>query len=125
MRRRISWFLALGLLGSVVANAYLFGRISQWQEAWTQQILATSTVERLYMESEANVSYESVKTIVERKFGDYEALPAQETGDAWLGSHGRVLVVDGTKLLFKEGRYIGSKANLPEGLAHWGIGEPF
>lgn len=110
---------------SLFANVYLFNLVIAWQEAWTEQILTTSHIERLYTKSGADVSYEAVKALVGNELGEYEIVPVIESDNLWVGGDNNAIMVDGTKLFFKDGLYIGSKANLTEGLVHWRMGNEF
>jgi hypothetical protein len=125
MLRRNGWVLGICLLGSLLVNGYLVERVYKWQEAWTEQILTTSVVEHLYKKSDADLSYQGVRDLVERELGKYEEIQAGEAGLDWPKPSDRVIVVDGTKLIFKDGQYVGSKADLPEGLEHWHGDGPF
>jgi len=125
MRKRTGWILIGALIGSLLANAYLFDRAHKWPEARTEQILTTAVVEHLYKNSNADVSYEAVKELVGRELGQYEEVRANEAGLEWPEPSARVLVVDGTRLIFKDGRYVGSKADLRAGLEHWRGSGPF
>ena len=121
-----SYFVLGALLAvSLLANAYLFRQVVNWQEAWTEQILATSTVEQIYKGSEADTSFEAVKTRVAEEFGQYEIVPLAPSDNQWPGTDEDAILVHGTKLFFKYGKYIGSKADLPEGLVHWRMNEEF
>lgn len=117
--KKSSVILALSLIVSLAANAYLFKLVVAWQKAWTEQLLTTSTVERLYIESGADVSYETVADLVGSEFGKYSSVPVVASDNQWAGTDENAILVFGTKLFFKDGQYLGSKANLPKGLVHW------
>ncbi|PVY76436.1 hypothetical protein C8D92_105189 [Tamilnaduibacter salinus] len=125
MRKRTGWILGVALVGSLLGNAFLLDRVSKWQEAWTEQSLTTSVVERLYKQSGADTSYKSVRNVVARELGEYEETSAREAGLDWPGPSARVIVIDGTKLIFDNGQYAGSKADLPAGLEHWRGNDPW
>lgn len=116
MTKRAGWILGGLLVGSLMVNAYLFVRAQKWQEAWTEQILTTSVVESLYKKSGADVSYQSVKHLVATELGEFEELRADQAGLEWAEPSARVILFDGSKLIFKDGRYVGSSADLPAGL---------
>jgi len=117
-----NFFFVFMLSASLCANVYLFNLVIEWQEAWTEQIVTTSHVERLYTSSTANVSYEAVKELVGNEIGEYKIIPVIESDNMWAGGDKDAILVHGTKLFFKDGQYIGSKANLPEDLVHWRMG---
>lgn len=54
--------------------------------------------------------------------GHYEIVPLGDSGNLWSGDCDEAILIDGTRLFFKEGMFLGSKADLPEGLKHWGVG---
>ena len=104
---------------SLAANAYLFKLVVGWQKAWTEQLLTTSTIERLYAKSGADVSYDTVMELVGSEFGKYSIVPVVASDNQWAGTDENAILVFGTKLFFKDVQYLGSKANLPKGLVHW------
>lgn len=120
--KKSSVFLGAVLLISLSSNIYLFKLVVDWQEAWLEQLLITGDIERLYRKSGADISFDAIKNLVENEFGEYEIVPASESDNLLVGADKSAILVDGKKLYFKDGHYIGSKAHLPEGLVHWGIG---
>ena len=116
-------FLSAALAVSLFANTYLFNLVVDWQEAWTEQILTTSHVERLYTQSGADVSFDEVKKLVGNKLGEYKVVPVSESDNLWNSGDPDALLIHGTKLFFKDGLYIGSKANVPDHLVHWRMGQ--
>lgn len=120
--KKICAGLTFLLTVSLAANAYLVYLVVGWQDAWLEQFMTTSNVELLYRKSGADISFESVSGQAEDLFGKYEIAPAVGSDKVWSGVGEKVIIVDGTKLFFKNGQYIGSKADLPEGLQHWRFG---
>jgi len=106
---------------SLSSNVYLFKLVANWHEAWLEQILTTAEVERLYRESGANVSFESIKGLIEHLGSPYKVIPADSDGNLLFPADKKAILLNGTRLYFKNGQYIGSKANLPDGLADWMI----
>tara|TARA_R110001599_G_scaffold352201_1_gene586274 strand:+ start:605 stop:973 length:369 start_codon:yes stop_codon:yes gene_type:complete len=115
--------LSAALAVSLFVNTYLFNLVLDWQEAWTEQILTTSHVERLYTKSGADVSFVSVQELVEKELGEYEVIPVLESDNQGFGSDSNAILIHGSKLFFKDGVYLGSKANVPEHLVHWRMGQ--
>ncbi len=121
--KKVTRFLIVALTVSLLSNAYLLKSVINWQEAWLEQILTTTEVERLYRKSEADTSLEVIKEILTKESVEYELVPVVPTDIFWGKGDKKVLLVNGTRLYFNEGQYIGSKANLPNDLSHWGIGQ--
>jgi hypothetical protein len=115
--------LASALIVSISANAYLFCLVLEWQSAWVEQMVTTSKIERLYMKSGADVSFKSVQKLVSDELGSFEVVSVVESDNLWDGGDKKAISVHGTRLFFKDGQYIGSKANLPDGLSHWGFAQ--
>ncbi len=107
---------------SLPTNAYLFKLVVDWQEAWLEQTLATAEIERLYRKSGADVSFESIKSLIEHVSGTYEIVPVGADDNLLFKADKAAILLNGTRLYFNGGQYVGSKANLPEGLTHWRLG---
>jgi len=120
--RKIIACLGIVLTLSISVNVYLFQSAIDWQEAWLEQMLTTSLVERIYKESGADVSYEAVNKLVENEFR-YEVVTLTNENDSWVKEGSAAISVDGTILYFTDGKYSGSKADLPDNLVHWGVGQ--
>jgi hypothetical protein len=116
-------FLGVAFAISLGANVYLFKLVADWQEAWLEQTLTTAEIERLYRNSGADVSFESIKSLIERVKSQYEVTPVDRDGSLLFPADKEAILLNGTRLYFKDGQYIGSKANLPEGLVHWKLGQ--
>ena len=114
----LSFFFCISLF----LNVYLFNTVVDWQEAWLKQLITTSDIERLYRKSGADVSFDSIKKLVDNEFDAYQVVSAVESDNLWAGDDKDAILVYGTKLFFKDGQYIGSKADVPEGLVHWKLG---
>jgi len=113
------------LLISLGVNAYLFHLIVKWQEAWLEQLFATSIVERLYKGSGADVSFERINDIAEEGFGGYRVTDVKASDVDLAGYDSAVIEIEGVRLFFKDGLYVGSKADVPENIRHWGYGSEF
>lgn len=119
-KRILSKTLLATLLLSLGANLYLVFLVVQWQEAWTQQILTTANLEQLYRHSGADTSYAALRRQAQALF--YQVEPTRKVADPMTAQlDEQALKVDGTVLMFKDGLYQGSRADLPDGLRHWGI----
>jgi len=92
--------------------------VTDWQEAFLEQLLTTSLVERLYRASNGDTSYEAVFRLIEIELG-YEAIQLTNDNDVWVNGADAAVSVDGTTLYFADGEYAGSKAALPESLVFW------
>lgn len=114
----VLWVL---LAVSLASNAYLFKLVSDWHEAWLEQILTTAEVERLYIKSGADVSFESIKSLIEHLRSPYEVISVDADNNLLFSADKNAILLNGTRLYFKDGQYIGSKSNLPEDLADWMI----
>lgn len=115
-------FLGMALSISVVINVYLFRAIGDWQDAWLEQALTTADIERLYRNSGADVSFAAMEELVGKELGEYKIVPVTDPDKLIISADKSAISVDGTRLYFKDGKYIGSKAKLPEGLVHWELG---
>lgn len=111
--------LALSLLG----NAYLFYMVISWQEAWVEQILTTSEIERLYRMSSEDISIEGVMALALKEGVEVKLASIEESDNLWLEGEKKALLLNETKLFFINGQYIGSKANLPPNIWYWGFGQ--
>ena len=113
------------LLMSLVGNAYLFSLVVKWQDAWLEQLFATSILERLYDASSADVSFDAIDKIAKNEFGDYRITSVMNSDVDLVGYDPEVIEIEGVRLFFKDGNYIGSKANVPDDIQHWGFGGEF
>ena len=91
------------LTASLFLNVYLFYSVIQWQDSWLEQFITTSHIEKLYQKSGADISFKSIKELVDKEIGGTTQVENKE-----------VILIDGTRLFFKNGQFIGSKANLPD-----------
>jgi hypothetical protein len=121
--KKLLVFLSVAFAISLGANIYLFKLVADWQEAWLEQILTTADIERLYRKSGADVSFSAMKELVGKELGEYKIVPVTDSNRMFVKADKSAILVDGTKLYFKDGTYIGSKANLHEGLVHWRLGQ--
>lgn len=84
------------------------------KEAWLTQFIATSKVESILKASSADLSFENIKQISISAFGKENVhIVNLENEFIVYGSDRLALGVNDTLLLFKNGFYHGSKANLP------------
>jgi hypothetical protein len=110
-------------MASLAFNAYLFNLVIDWQNAWLEQILTTSEIERIYRKSGADITYESIKGIISSENGEFEIVSSEAANSVWVKPDAEAILVNGTTLFFSDGQFIGSKANLPNDLKHWGFGQ--
>lgn len=108
---------------SILGNVYLFYLVINWQEAWLEQILTTSEIERLYRKSSADVSIEGVTALAAKEKIDVKMVPIEESDNLWLKGEKKVLLLNDTRLFFVDDQYVGSRADLPKEMSHWGFGQ--
>ncbi len=107
MNMRLVRALGVFLSASLLANAYLYMEMST-------QFIATSKVESILKASSADLSFENIKQISISAFGKENVhIVNLENEFIVYGSDRLALGVNDTLLLFKNGFYHGSKANLP------------
>ncbi|WP_250460905.1 hypothetical protein [Microbulbifer litoralis] len=114
MNRKFSLILSLVFLVSVGVNVNLYREVQRFKEAWAEQFITTSEIEGILNESEADTSFENIQRLAIAKFGS-ESVRIVEVSDIHIdwGSDRKGLQVNGTLLLFKDGDFHGSKADLP------------
>lgn len=114
MNMKLVRALGVFLSASLLANAYLYMEMSRFKEAWLTQFIATSKVESILKASSADLSFENIKQISISAFGKENVhIVNLENEFIVYGSDRLALGVNDTLLLFKNGFYHGSKANLP------------
>ena len=114
MNRKLLLILSSTLLVSAGVNVYLYTEVQRFEEAWIEQLVATSEVEGILKESRADTSIEGVQRLAIARFGSGSVQMA-EVADIHFKSSAdkKGLQVNETLLLFKDGVFYGSKANLP------------
>ncbi len=114
MNRKLLLILSSALLVSVGVNVYLYTEVQRFEEAWIEQLVATSEVEGILKESRADTSIEGVQRLAIARFGS-DSVQMVEVADIHFesGADKKGLQVNETLLLFKDGVFYGSKANLP------------
>lgn len=122
MRR---WIKSLVVLFgvSILGNVYLTYLVINWQEAWLEQIMTTSEIERLYRKSSADVSIDGVLALAKKEKIDVEMVSIKESDNLWLEGEKKVLLLNDTRLFFVDDQYVGSRADLPKEMSHWGFGQ--
>ena len=112
--------LSVALVASLAVNLYLFTVAMNWQKAWLAQIMTTSDIERILKKSGADISFESIQTIVKKEYGSsFRVLPKEEAANEIMGPYENIIMADETKLYFKDSIFVGSKANVPNGIEYW------
>ena len=61
--------------------------------------------------------------LAEKEGIEAKLVPVEESDNLWLKGEKQALLVNETRLFFIDGEYVGSKANLPKNLSHWGFGQ--
>ena len=114
MNRNLIFVLSFLFLISVGLNVYLYTEVQKYEEAWVEQLITTSEVEGILRKSEADTSFESIKHLAIARFGS-DTVHVVEVSDIHIdwGADREGLKVNETLLLFKDGVYYGSKANVP------------
>lgn len=114
MNMKLVRTLGVFLSASLLSNAYLYMEMSRFKEAWLTQFIATSKVDSILKASSADLSFDNIKQISISAFGKESVhIVNLENEFTEYGSDRLALGVNDTLLLFKNGFYHGSKANLP------------
>lgn len=102
------------LLVSIVVNLYLYSEKTKYQNAWLEQFITTSEVERLLVASLGDNSFEHIKQTSISLYGEKQVKVVSLDSELMKQGADTVgLMVNRTLLLFKDDHYYGSKANLP------------
>ena len=114
MNRKLVLILSLLFLVSAGLNLYFYTEAKRYEEAWVEQMITTSEIEAILRDSGTDTSFEGIKRLAIDRFGS-EAVRSVEVSDVHIewGSDRTGLKVNESLLLFKDGIYHGSKANLP------------
>src|SRR5690606_32578540 len=114
MNRNLIFVLSFLFLTSVGLNVYLYAEAQKYEEAWVEQLITTSEVEGILRESEADTSFESIRHLAIARVGS-DTVHVVEVSDIHIdwGADREGLKVNETLLLFQDGVYYGSKANVP------------
>lgn len=107
------------LIISLSGNAFLFLQVMGWQKAWLAQIITTSNIEQIFKNSSADTSFETLKEITKNEFSStFKIVSVDPSDNILVGYDPHAIEINDTKLFFKDSKYIGSKANLPD-LQYW------
>lgn len=114
MSRKFIWILSFVFLVSAGFNVYLYNEAQRFEEAWVEQVVTTSEIEGILKESETDTSIENIRRLAIAKFGidSVHSVEVPHIHIDW-GSDREGLQVNRTLLLFNDGVYHGSKADLP------------
>ncbi len=114
------------LLISLVGNLYLFITVIKWQKAWLAQIMTTSDIEAIFRKSGADISFEALHEIARKEYeSSFKVLPDEIAQKEVGGPYEHVILVDETKLYFRNNKYVGSKANVPPDVEYWWFANEF
>jgi hypothetical protein len=104
------YFIYSLLLVSLVGNVALFFWGNYWKEALANQFISTSDIEQIFIGTDSDISFENIYNIAKSKFGT--GVVIIEVGEPYtdLGSDAKAIGVNDTLLLFKDGKYYGSKS---------------
>ena len=98
---------------SIALNVYLFLSKNEWKEAWVNQFIATSDVEKILKESDADISFSKLAEMAINRPELYMKVIELTDDELSSGTDKKSIKINETVLLFKDGVYTGSKANLP------------
>lgn len=113
--KKVIIILGILLALSSALNVYLYLRKVHWQEAWLNQFITTAEVESLLKEAGGDTSIEKIRNIAINRFGKSSVYVVDLQGRFQeFDSDNTALGVNDTLILFKNGQYHGSKANLPD-----------
>lgn len=91
-----------------------------WQKAWLEQSLTTSEIERIFRNSGADISFQSIQRIVISEYkNSFRVLSKNEVKNEPFGPYENIIIANETKLFFKNNQFVGSKANLPPKANYW------
>lgn len=112
MKKATLIILVLLLVISVSLNFFLFSEYSKYQDGWVNQIITTSEIEALLKNSGVDTSFESIFNIAKSQYGEsVKVVTAPESMKSW-GADSEAIGVNDSILMFKDGKYWGSKSNL-------------
>jgi hypothetical protein len=120
------YIIAIVLLISLVGNIYLFITVIKWQKAWLAQIMTTSDIETIFRKSGADISFEALQKIAKEEYpSTFKVLPSDVSQNDFGGPYENIILIDETKLYFRNNRYVGSKANVPPEVEFWSVTNEF
>ena len=113
MKSRLTIILSSLLILSLCANAYLFLSKNKWHEAWVNQFITTSDIENILKALNSDISFLQFQEIAVKNPNLYMKVVELSEPHLSRGFDKQALKISETTLLFKNGIYVGSKANLP------------
>ena len=100
-------FLKLLLVFSLCLNFFLGWQVFVWIDAWGEQLITTSEIEKIYKLTGSELTYETALEIAKNKYeGSYQLIEKDDDT--------RVIIISGTQLIFQNNEYLGSRADLPK-----------
>lgn len=85
----------------------------RWKLAWGEQFISTDQIEDILIDSGADISFASVHKIAEARYGTGVEVVEIDPEQQHYGVDKKALSIFGTLLIFREGQFAGSRANLP------------
>ena len=111
----------MALFISILANVYLGIGLHRFKEALTNQILTTANVEDILRSTDADLSIEGMKRLLDKKHsGSYREFTFQQPDNIYAVSGTNAISFEGTTLYFnQENKYAGSSANIKSAVKYW------
>ena len=109
-------FLSVLLVCSITGNAYLYSQSELWEESLHNQASSSAYVERLFIESGADLSFEGIKDSLKKS--EYPFLRNYEEIDTStfyinLGMDSKTIKINEAELMFQNGKFQGTKVFIP------------
>ena len=98
---------------SLCVNVFLFISKNKWHDAWVSQFIATSDIESILKASNGDISFGKFQEISKKNPNLYMKIKEISNTHISDGFDKQGIQIGETTLLFKNGIYVGSKANLP------------
>jgi hypothetical protein len=114
------FILPIFLIVSLLTNVFLFQQVLIWQKSWLEQALTTYDIESLFRKSGADTSFEAIQMVTKLEYSDsYKVVPVLTTESSGVALDQNAIIINNTKLYFKDNVYAGSAATLLNNGALW------
>ena len=113
MKSRLTIIFGSLLILSLCTNVFLFISKNKWHEAWVNQFITTSDIENILKTTNEDMSFAKFQEIALKNPNLY--MKVIDISEPYLsdGIDKQGIKISETILLFENGIYVGSKANLP------------